>query len=157
MIIMRNVLHHLLTLESVDNLIRLLNSRGIMLIDDKIRGNPLPEILTLAYPLIPYSFKMILREKGHHIDSYGHLPYISRYSPKVYVKLVKQYSNKLRIIEVEYHGFFLFLAVLEYLYYFFPRILNILTAPFLQKLYLLERRKLLRWSAVSMIIVAAGV
>ena len=157
MIIIRNVLHHLLTLEPLDNLIQLLNSNGIMLIDDKIRGNPLQEILTLAYPLMPYSFKMILREKGHHVDPYGHLPYIKGYGPKAYIKFINQYSNKLRIMEVEYHGFFLFLAVLGYLSYFFSGILNILTAPLLQKLYLLERCKLLRWSAISMTIVVAGI
>lgn len=154
-VIIRNVLHHLSTLKPLGNLVRLLNSNGFMLIDDKIRGNPFQEILVFMYPFMPHSFKMILKEKDNHIDRHGHLPPMKRYSPQAYMKFIKQYSNKLRIVEVGYHGFFLFLGVLEYLSYFFPRVLNI-QIPF-YKLYLLERRKILRWSAISMTIVVESV
>jgi SAM-dependent methyltransferase len=151
MAIIRNLLHHLSTLKPLSNIIGLLNSNGLLLIDDKISGNPLLEILTLAYPLIPYNFKMILREDGAHIDRYGNLPPITLHSPKAYVNFIKQYSDKLAIVEVRYHGFFLILGALEYLSRFFPRILNIRIPIY--KLYSLERRKILRWSAVSMTIV----
>lgn len=155
MVILRNVLHHLSTLKPLGNAIGLLNSNGFMLIDDKIRGNPLQEILILAYPLIPYNFKMILRENAAHIDRYGNLPPIMYRSPQAYVNFVKQHSNELTILEVNYHGFFLFLDVLNYLYHFFPRLSNI-HMP-LYKLYSLGRRKILRWSAVSMTIVVERV
>ena len=155
MIIMENVLHHLPTLDSLSNLIPLLNSSGFMLIDEKIRGNPLQDILTLAYPLIPYSFKMVLREKDNHIDRYGHLPPIKPYSPKAFLKFIKQYSNRLTVVEVKYHDFFLFLRVLEYLSYVFPRILSI-QIP-IHKLYFLEQRAILRWSAVGMTVVLESI
>lgn len=155
MVIIKNVLHHLSTLQPLDNIIRLLNSSGFLLIDDKIGGNPLQGILTLAYPLMPYNFKMLLREKADHIDRYGHLPPITGYRPKAYLKFITQYSNKLAIVEVGYHGFFLFLGVLEYLSRLFPRISNIRIPIY--KLYSLERRRILRWSVVSMTIVVERV
>jgi SAM-dependent methyltransferase len=155
MVILRNVLHHLSTLKPLGNVIGLLNSKGFMLIDDKIRGNPLQDIFFLAYPLVPYNFKMILRENAAHIDRYGNLPPIIYRSPKEYVNFVKQHSNELTILELNYHGFFLFLGVLSVLYHFFPRLSNI-HMP-LYKLYSLERRKILRWSAVSMTIVVERV
>jgi len=155
MVIVRNMLHHLSTLKPLDSLIQLLNSNGFMLIDDKIRGNPLQEILTLVYPLIPQHFKMILREKANHIDRHGHLPPIKRHRPQAYLKFIKQYSNKLTVVEVKYHGFFLFLGVLGYLSYFFPRILDVQIPMY--KLYLLERRRILSWSAISMAIVIESV
>lgn len=155
MVIIKNVLHHLSTLQPLDNLIQLLNSSGFLLIDDKISGNPLQGILTLAYPLLPYNSKMLLREKADHIDRYGNLPPITRYRPKAYVKFITQYPNKLTIVELRYHGFFLILGALEYLSRFFPRISNI-RIP-LYKLYSLERRKILRWSAVSMTMVVRRV
>lgn len=151
MVIIWNVLHHLPTLKPLNNLIQLLNSKGFMLIDDKINGNPLQEILTLAYPLLPYSFRMVLREKGHHIDQHGHLPSTKRYGPKTFVKIVKQCSDKLRIVEIRYHGFFFLLGVVEFLFYFFPRLSNIQIPIY--KLYSLERREILRWSAISMTMV----
>jgi hypothetical protein len=155
MAIIRNLLHHLSTLKPLSNIIGLLNSNGLLLIDDKISGNPLQGILTLAYPLIPYNFKMLLREKADHIDRYGHLPPITGYRPKAYVKFITQNPNKLTIVEVRYHGFFLILGALEYLSRFFPRISNIRIPIY--KLYSLERRKILRWSAISITIVVERV
>lgn len=155
MVILRNVLHHLSNLKPLANLIGLLNSNGFMLIDDKIRGNPLQEILILAYPLIPYNFKMILRKNDDHIDRCGDIPIIMYRSPKEYVNFFEKHSNELKIVEVNYHGFFLFLNILNYLNHFFPRLSH--THLPLQKLYSLERRKILRWSAVSMTIVVERV
>jgi ubiquinone/menaquinone biosynthesis C-methylase UbiE len=155
MIIIKNLLHHLSTLHPLNNIIRLLNSSGFLLIDDKISGNPLQGILTLAHPLIPYNFKMLLREKADHFDRYGHLPPITEYRPKAYLKFIAQNSNKLTIVEVKYHGFFLFLGALEYLSRLFPRISNIHMPIY--TLYSLERHKMLRWSAVSMTIVVERV
>jgi len=150
-VIIKNVLHHLSTLQPLDNIIRLLNSSGFLLIDDKISGNPLQGILTLAFPLIPYNFKILLREKAEHIDRHGHLPPITGYRPKAYLNFITQYTNELTLVEVTYHGFFLILGALEYLSLFFPRILNIRIPIY--KLYSLEKRKILRWSAISMTIV----
>lgn len=157
MIIIRNVLHHLSSLKPMRNLIQLLNSNGVMLIDDKIQGNPLQKICTSVYPLMPYSFKIALKEKGQHIDPCGHLPPIASYSPKTYIEFIKQYSDRFSIIEVGYHGFFLFLAVLEYLSLLFPKVSSILPPPLLQKLYSLERHELLKWSAISITIVVKGI
>ena len=155
MVVIWNVLHHLSTLKPLHSLIQLLDSNGVMIIDDKINVNPLQEILTLAYPLLPYSLKMVLREKGNHIDRHGHLPPTKRYSPKTYVKIIQQCSNRLRIVEIGYHGFFLLSGVLDFISYFFPRISNI-PIP-IYKLYSLERRKILRWSAISMTIIVERV
>ena len=158
MIIVRNVLHHLPNSKKViDNLIALLNPKGIMIIDDKISGNPFCKILDLVYNLMPYHFKRTLREKGEHIDLSGRLPYRAMRRPKYILNLFKRSPRGLCIKEVEYHGFFLFLAVLSYLSYFFPQVLSFFTPQFYQKLYSIERRKPLRWSAISMTIVVAGV
>jgi SAM-dependent methyltransferase len=151
LIVMRNVMHHLPSLEPMGALFRLLNSGGFMLIDDKIRGNPFQEILTLGFPLIPKRFKLILREKDNHIDKEGNLPPIKMYSPRYYLKFINQYSDKLIPVDVKYHGFFLFLSGLQYLSYIFPIILKI-QLP-ISRLYALENRRILRWSAVSMTIV----
>jgi|WetSurMetagenome_2_1015567.scaffolds.fasta_scaffold05996_2 ubiquinone/menaquinone biosynthesis C-methylase UbiE len=150
-IIIKNLLHHLSTLQPLNNLIRLLNSNGFMLIDDKIDGNPLQGILTMVYPLIPYKFKIVLREKAEHIDQYGNLPPITRYRPNAYMKFITQNPNKLTIMEMSYHGFFLILSTLEYLSRLFPRISNI--ALPIYKLYSLERHRILSWSAVSITII----
>lgn len=155
MLILRNVLHHSSTLKPLGNAIDLLNSNGLMLIDDKIRGNPLQEILVLLYPLIPYNFKMFLRENAAHIDCYGNLPPIKYRNAREYVNFIEQHSNGLIILEVNYHGVFLFLGFLSVLYHFFPRLSNI-HIPF-YKLYSLEKRRILRWAAVSMTIVVERV
>ena len=155
MVIIWNVLHHLSTLKPLGNILRLLGSNGFLLIDDKISGNPLQEIITLAYPLLPYSFKMVLREKGNHIDQHGHLPPTKRYSPRTYMKIIKQFSNELCILEIRYHGFFFLLSFFEYLSYLFPWVTNI-QMP-LNKLFLPERHKMLRWTAISITIVAKRV
>ena len=154
MVIIWNVLHHLPNLESLHKLIRLLDSTGYLIVDDKINGNPLQEILISLYPLCSQSFKMVLREKGNHIDRSGSLPPIKRYSPQTYLKTIQQ-SNEVRIVEIKYHGFFLLLGVLGIASYFFPRISN-LPIP-VDKLRLFERRKILRWSAISMTIVVETV
>lgn len=98
---------------------------------------------------------MVLKEKGNHIDRHGNLPRIKRYSPQTYLKTIQQQSNEVRIVEIKYHGFFLLLSVLGIVSYFFPRISN-LPIP-AEKLHLFERRKILRWSAISMTIVAETV
>ena len=151
LVILRNVLHHLSTLKPLGNTVGLLNSNGFMIIDDKIRGNPLQDILVLAYPLIPYKFKMILRENDDHIDRCGNLPPIAYRNPQTYLNFIKQYSNELTTLEVNYHGFFLFLGILNYLYHFFPKLSNV-HMP-LYKLYSLEKSKIFRWSAVSVTII----
>ena len=59
MILVTNVFHHLRTIkESIHELLALLNPSGIMLIDDKISGNPLYTICELAYNLMPLKYKM---------------------------------------------------------------------------------------------------
>jgi ubiquinone/menaquinone biosynthesis C-methylase UbiE len=155
MIIVRNVLHHLSTLKPLSNFFQVLKPNGLVLIDDKIGGNPFQDILTIAYPLIPHRFKMILREKDDHIDRYGNIPPIRRYSPRAYLNFFKQYSQKVKVIKVEYHGFFLFLNILKYISYFFPGITNIRLPIF--RLYLLEKHWILRWSAVSITIIVESV
>ena len=155
MVIIWNVLHHLSTLKSLNKLIRILDSKGYLITDDKINGNPFQEILTSLYPLCPYSFKMVLREKGNHIDPDGSLPPIKRYSPKKYLETIQQTSNEMRIVEIRYHGFFFILGVLGIVSYFFPNISN-LQIP-IEKLRLIEKHKMLRWSAISMTIVAEKV
>jgi hypothetical protein len=155
MAVLRNVLHHSLTLTPLSNAVGVLNSKGFLLIDDKISGNPLQEILILVYPLIPYSFKMILRENTSHIDRSGDLPPTTYRRPKAYLDFVKEYSNELRIEEVYYHGFLLFLEVLNYLYHFFPWLSNVHMPIY--RLYSFERRKIMSWSAVSMTIIAERV
>ena len=151
LIVMRNVMHHLPSLEPMGALFRLLTSGGFMLIDDKIRGNPFQEILTLAFPLLPKRFKLILREKDNHSDKEGNLPPIKMYSPRSYLEFINQYSNKLTPVDVKYHGFFLFLSGLQYISYIFPIILQIQLPIY--RLYALENHRILRWSAVSMTIV----
>jgi ubiquinone/menaquinone biosynthesis C-methylase UbiE len=151
LVILRNVLHHLSTLMPLGKAIGLLKSSGILLIDDKISGNPIQELFILAYPLIPYNFRMILRESAGHVDRYGNLPPITYRSPQAYLNFFKRYSNELTVLEVNYHGFFLFLVVLDYLYHLFPGFSKI-RLPY-DKLYHIERRNILRWSAVSMTIV----
>jgi ubiquinone/menaquinone biosynthesis C-methylase UbiE len=151
MIIVRNVLHHFSTLKPLSSLFQLLKPGGLTLIDDKIGGNPFQDVLTMAYPLVPHRFKMILREKDDHIDSCGRLPPIKRYSPRVYLNYIKQYSQKVNVTKLEYHGFFLFLSILKYGSYFLPKITNIRIPIY--RLYLLEKHWILRWSAVSMTII----
>ena len=90
MIIVWNVLHHLPNLESLNKLIRVLDSSGYLIVDDKINGNPINEILISLYPLYPHKFRMILKERGNHIDSRGNLPPIKRYSPQTYLKTIQQ-------------------------------------------------------------------
>ena len=154
LVIIRNVLHHLPTLKPLENIIRLLNSNGLLLIDDKMSGNPLQGLLIWAYPLVPYKFKMHLRD-ADHIDRYGNLPPIIRHRPKTYVNFIKNYPEKLAIREIKYHGFFLILGVLQYLFRFFPRASRI-RVP-LYTIYSLEKHDILRWSAVSVTIVAERV
>lgn len=155
LVIIKNVLHHLPTLKPLENIIRLLNTNGFLLIDDKMSGNPIQGLLTWAYPLIPYNFKMHIRDYADHVDRYGHLPPITRHRPKTYVKFIMNHPDKLAIREIRYHGFFLVLGVLQYLFQFFPRASRI-RMPF-YTIYSLEKRKLLRWSAVSMTMVVERV
>ena len=151
MVMITNVLHHLSSADTLKNITQLLSHDGIIIIDDIIKRNPLYEILTFAYLFIPFSFKMKLREMGNHIDSSGHLPNRIRRSPKTYKKLL---LKEFEIIESEYHSFFFLLSFIRYLSVFYPKILNYLSVHFFQKLDLLDRSKLLNWSAISMTIVA---
>ena len=155
MVVLRNVLHHLSTLNPLDNVIGLLNSNGFLLIDDKISGNPLQRILISAYHLIPYNLKMILREYAGHIDQCGNLPPISYRSPQEYVNFIKRHSTELTMLELEYHGFFLFLNILSFIRQLLPLLSNI-RIP-LYAVYSLERSKILRWSAVSVTIIVEHV
>jgi SAM-dependent methyltransferase len=151
MVVLRNVLHHLSTLKPLGNLIGLLSFDGFLLIDDKIRGNPLQELVVWAYPLIPYNFKMILRENSDHIDRQGNLPPATYRTSKAYLKFVKEHLSGISILEVDYHGFLLVVGFLSYLYRFFPKLSKI-PLP-IQKLHSLEKYEILSWSAVSMTIV----
>ena len=155
MVIVWNVLHHLPNLESLHKILRLLDSAGYLIVDDKINVNPLQEILISLYPLYPYKFKMLLKEKGNHIDPNGILPPIKRYRPQTYLKTIQQHSNEVRIVEIKYHGFFLLLGFLGIVSYFFPRISD-LPMP-ADKLRLFEKRSILRWSAISMTLIAEAV
>jgi ubiquinone/menaquinone biosynthesis C-methylase UbiE len=151
LVIIWNVLHHLSCLESLKKLVNLLDFEGYLIVDDKINGNPLHELLISLYRWYPFSIKMILKDRGNHIDSQGNLPPLKRYSPRRYLKTLKQQSNKLRVVGLEYHGFFLFLNFLGIMSYFFPRIERF-PLP-IEKVRLFERRKILQWSAISMTIV----
>jgi SAM-dependent methyltransferase len=155
MVVLRNVLHHLSTLKPLDNVIALLNSNGFLLIDDKISGNPLQGIIISIYPLIPFKFKMVLRDHAGHIDRHGNLPPIEYRSPQNYVNFVKQHHTELNIRQIHYHGFFLFLNLLSFAQQFLPKLSNIHLPVY--KLYFLEKSRMLRWSAVSMTIIAERV
>jgi ubiquinone/menaquinone biosynthesis C-methylase UbiE len=155
MIIVWNVLHHLPNLEPIKKLIRILGSPGYLLVDDKINGNPINEILISLYPLYPRNFRMVLKEKGNHIDCNGNLPPVKRYSPQTYLKTIQQQQKEVCIVEIKYHGFFLLLSVLGIVSYFFPKLSN-LPIP-VDKLRFFENHKILRWSAISMTIVAEKV
>jgi ubiquinone/menaquinone biosynthesis C-methylase UbiE len=152
LIIIRNVLHHLTTLAPLGNLIRLLDSNGFLLIDDKIKGNPIQGILSFIFPLMPFSFKMILRERDDHIDKFGRLPPIRKRRPREYLNSIDNYSGNLHILEITYHGFFLFLNIYELLSFIFPRLSRIQIQIYW--LHSIEKRSLFRWSAISMTIVA---
>jgi ubiquinone/menaquinone biosynthesis C-methylase UbiE len=155
MIIVWNVMHHLPNLESLNKLIRILDSPGYLIVDDKINGNPINEILISLYPLYPHNFKMILKERGNHIDYQGNLPPIKRYSPQTYLKTLQRRPNEVNILEINYHGFFLLLSLLGIVSYFFPK-LSSYPIP-IDKLRLFEKRRVLRWSAISLTIVAKKV
>lgn len=150
MIVLRNVIHHLSNLECINDLVGLLGRGGFMLIDDKISGNPLQELLTSAFPLIPHKFKMILRDCDNHIDAFGNLPPIRRYNPKTYLNFLKRYPN-LSIVETDYHGFFTLIDVLLYSPYFLSK-LDKIKLP-LNKLNSFKYSRLFRFSAVSMTII----
>ena len=152
LIIIRNVLHHLTTLAPLDNLIRLLDSDGFLLIDDKIKGNPIQDILSYVFPLMPFSFKMILREKDDHMDKFGRLPPIIKRRPGAYLNFIDSHSGDLHVLEIDYHGFFLFLNIYESLSFIFPSLSRIQIPIY--GLYSLEKSNLLRWSAISMTIIA---
>jgi ubiquinone/menaquinone biosynthesis C-methylase UbiE len=155
MIIVRNVLHHFSNLKPLISLFQILKPGGLVFIDDKIGGNPFQDVLTLAYPLMPHRFKMMLREKDDHIDRCGRLPPIKRYNPRAYLNFIKQYSQKVNVIAMEYHGPFLFLSILKYVSYFLPKITNIRMPIY--RLYLLEKHWILRWSAISVTIIVESV
>lgn len=156
MILVVRVFHHLLTIEeNIHELLALLNPSGIMLIDDKISGNPLYRICELAYKLMPLKYKMKLRERGEHIDSFGRLPYKANHKPKEYINSIRHSERNIHIMEVEYYSFFLFLNILKYASYIFPQIYLIFTSPLLQKLYLVEKRFEPLWSAISVRIVVS--
>ena len=151
MVIVRNVLHHLPTLGALDNLARLLSSNGLLLMDDKINGNPLQEILFAIYPLMPYRIKMVLRDKDNHIDKFGNLPSIKRYNPKEYLKFFRRYKDNLTILETEYHGFLNFLNILMYISNVLPR--SYAFKFFIEKLNSRNYHNMFLWSAVSMTVV----
>jgi SAM-dependent methyltransferase len=150
MIVITNVFHHLRPIkESIHELLALLNPSGIMLIDDKISGNPLYSICELAYYLIPLKYKMKLKEKGEHVDSSGRLPYRSKHKLEEYIDSIECNQRVHTLTEVEYHSFFLFLNILKYVSYVFPWIRRIFAPAVLQKLYLFEKRIKPLWSAIS--------
>jgi len=156
MILVTNVFHHLRTIkESIHELLALLNPSGIMLIDDKISGNPLYTICELAYNLMPLKCKMKLREKDEHTDSSGRLPYRAKHKLKEYIDSIGCNQRAHTLMEVEYHSFFLFLNILKYASYIFPQIYRIFTSPVLQKLYVVEKRIKPLWSAISIRIVVS--
>jgi ubiquinone/menaquinone biosynthesis C-methylase UbiE len=149
MIVVRNVLHHLSTLIPIHNFLNVLCYNGFILLDDKI-NNPIQEILTYLFPMMPNWFKLSFREIDSHVDRNGNLPPIKRYNAKAYLNFLKKYSNNFLLLEMQYHGSFTFVDVLSYLPYLFRPLRS---TNFASKLRLLSHRWKFVWSAISITMV----